>query len=812
MEQIRLDKKWEVLLIHHSHTDIGYTQSQETIELYHVNFIKQAIEICELLRENGKEGEFIWTCESFWGVECFLKDTDDSWKTRFEQCIKNGGIEITANYLNFNELIDYDVLKNQTMKAIEYCNNIGINVKSAMTADINGYGEGYADALYDCGVRNLLSCVHTHHGMYPLFKKQTPFYWETKKGNKVLVWNGEHYHFGNEFGIVNTATGSYINKDELGATFTRDKLKEYGKIRMFRYLKGLEKQGYEYDFVPITVHGLPTDNGSPNIEVLEFINWWNENFKEEIEVKAVTLDEFFKRVEDSEAEIPTYKGDWPDWWAFGVGSTPNVNKVYKEAQRLLRTTKLIDEDLVLSDKNLIRRCEDMLALYAEHTWGHSSSITNPWNSFVNLLDYKKASYAVNAHESAIRNYNNVLEKKGMSSLKPNREPKFKVINPYDTKVTECVKLSLDYWETSELKEVIVDNLGNEFVTQSEAHPRGKYINFIITLEPKEERTLIVKRVLNDEYFIKIKDEKMCCQGIEDIYVYDDKSEIKKYNSVYENNHVKIEWDDNKGIISWFDKINKIELIDSNSKTGAFMPVYEITKADGQTTDAQYRVRQVLGRNMRGKNGKVYYPNINSVEVVEMGDVFGKIHLRLDLEGTSLMEVVIKIYNDITRADVNIIVNKDSVWDPESLYVTLPFALNNEKMDLLCEKTGCVIQAKKDQLPGTNCDFYLVQDGVVLKEGNFGVSIAMPDSSLIYTSELKYENSKKLFSEKYTAAKDYELYSWTMNNIWETNFKASLGGFIEFNYYMNWCNDNKSVDSLIDSNKHMNTGFVNYRID
>ena len=306
--------------------------------------------------------------------------------------------------------------------------------------------------------------------------------------------------------------------------------------------------------------------------------------------------------------------------------------------------------------------------------------------------------------------------------------------------------------------------------------------------------------------------KRCAVKELKIYMYDDKSEIKKCDSVYENNHVKIEWDNNKGIISWFDKINEIELIDGNSKTGAFMPVYEITKGDGQTTDAQYRVRQVLGRNMRGKNGKVYYPNINSVEVVEMGDVFGKIHLKLDLEGTSLMEVVIKIYNDITRADVNIIVNKDSVWDPESLYVALPFALNNKKMKLLCEKTGCVIQAKKDQLPGTNCDFYLVQDGVALKEGNFGVSIAMPDSSLIYTSELKYENSKKLFSEKYTDAKDYELYSWTMNNIWETNFKASLGGFVEFNYYMNWCNDNKSIDSLIDSNKYMNTGFVNYRID
>ncbi|WP_187274099.1 hypothetical protein [Paenibacillus sp. N3.4] len=51
------------------HTDIGYTDRQEKIERYHVNFIKQAIEISESAYE-GKRPEwngFRWICETIGG-------------------------------------------------------------------------------------------------------------------------------------------------------------------------------------------------------------------------------------------------------------------------------------------------------------------------------------------------------------------------------------------------------------------------------------------------------------------------------------------------------------------------------------------------------------------------------------------------------------------------------------------------------------------------------------------------------------------------------------------------------------------------
>ena len=46
-------KNWTIYLIHHSHTDIGYTERQEKLMKYHKDFILQAIEkdLIEFKRE-----------------------------------------------------------------------------------------------------------------------------------------------------------------------------------------------------------------------------------------------------------------------------------------------------------------------------------------------------------------------------------------------------------------------------------------------------------------------------------------------------------------------------------------------------------------------------------------------------------------------------------------------------------------------------------------------------------------------------------------------------------------------------------------
>lgn len=154
---MNLQKKWTVYLIHHSHTDIGYTERQDKIIRYHCDFIKQAVDILNDIHAGRREGcqGFVWQCENYWQVKNFYDHASPAYIADFEKYVKSGEIGLSGNYLNMTELVSYDVLSSRIAQAKAYGNQLGVAVKSGMSADINGYAWGYGDALCENGVENL---------------------------------------------------------------------------------------------------------------------------------------------------------------------------------------------------------------------------------------------------------------------------------------------------------------------------------------------------------------------------------------------------------------------------------------------------------------------------------------------------------------------------------------------------------------------------------------------------------------------------------------------------------------------------------
>ena len=252
----------KVYIVHHSHTDVGYTDLQEQIIYNQVNNIRNVVSLVRNgYEQDGPEKDFKWNCETYYCVEQFLKSASPREQEDFFELVRKGNIGISATYLNFNDLADADMLDRRTAEMQTLFTGRGLPVRAAMNADINGISLGARDALIKNGIEFLFTNIHTHHGMYPLYQNQTPYFWESEGGGRLLVWNGEHYNLGNALGIVfnrnvNYMTESYFGKKENASALDalHDKLGE--SIREY------EDSGYPYDFYITSVSGVFSDNAS----------------------------------------------------------------------------------------------------------------------------------------------------------------------------------------------------------------------------------------------------------------------------------------------------------------------------------------------------------------------------------------------------------------------------------------------------------------------------------------------------------------------------------------------------------------------
>ncbi len=808
--------KWKIYVIHHSHTDIGYTERQEKIEQYQIDFIRQAVEICEASRDGSRpdwEG-FKWTCETFWAVEQFLAEASEAEKERFIGALRRGDIELSGTYLNMTELVGFELMQEMVARAGRFAEPLGLKVRSAITADINGYSWGYAQALADAGVENLLSSIHTHHGMYAIGRKQFPFYWETPDGRRLLVWSGEHYMMGNDLGLNPDGTLSYSVKDEIPIWGVAEEHWKVAETRIARYLQQLDREDYPYDFVLVNVMGLLRDNAAPNGRIMSFIREWNAKHGEQVEIEMTTLNRYFDMLRQQETPIEVYKGDWPDWWSDGVASTAMHTQIFRGAQRTLSLVKRLDPKREAVDPGEIREAEQQLLMYAEHTWGYHSSISEPWHPLVQELAVRKEAYAAGASRLAYRSLDRVLRARGDALLRPDRAFVYTVVNSFDEPTEDLAFFYLEeQWEADYFRyglEVVDEKTGEIAPHQQEKVSRGYQIAIMTRLEAGEEKRYSIRPASSGPAGSTTSSTRLIgadrIHDIRDLIAFEDEkgSGIRITEHGVESAHARIAWRQGEGIVSWIDKRTSHELIDPGQEHGAFTPVYEVT--EGVNGD-QMTVRRTMGRNRKGMNVKRSAGRLVGVREIANGPLYATVELTYAAEGMSHYSLFLKVYAGQSRVDAAVRMHKNSVWEPENVYVSLPFA-GEQNGQLWLDKAGAAVRPGIDQIRGTLTDFYCIQEGLALVGEGGGLALATPDTPLIQTGPLAF-GERKVHGQQ-SEEDPASLYAWVLTNYWETNFKATLGGFYEFRYTLRWGAEFADAQHALRANRSINTGTVAFR--
>lgn len=750
-------------VVHHSHTDIGYTDLQEKVIDCQVDNLREAMRI---LQKPGNEA-FRWNCETYFCVERFLETAQPQEQDAFFDFVRQGRIGISATYLNFCDLIPSDILFARIAEMRGKFKSQGIDVTTAMIADINGISMGQRNALLDNGIEFLFTNIHTHHGMYPLYQNQNAYWWENAQGKRLLVWNGEHYNLGNALGIKPNRGANFMTQSYIGGhqdTAAADAL----KTALDLYLKECEESNYPYDFIISSVSGVFSDNAPPNDEILRTIEAYHQ-LGTGIELRMVSLGELYQELSGKLGDLPVYRGDLNDWWGNGVGSTPYTVKHFKEALRTYRLAGKLDPAVYEKYPALARQAQDNFLLYSEHTWGHSATVTDPYETMVINLDIRKHSYASKAHEAAAMLQNRAMMSRGGILRYYNTNGRVRAVFTGGRDAEAAVEFYIETMYLKALRVTCTD--GREMEIQLSAHPRGIRVSFTDTFRAGETKEYCYEEQAAPKEHINTRHAFCGAERVRDI---ENDFDLETYRLPHEleSDGFLIRYEVGAGFTELLNKRSGENLL-AGTPHKFFTPLYERTAL---RHDA-YEERRLIGRNIRGAHAELFAAKLQSVRIVERGPVFILAEFGFSLEGATHCALRLKLWRRLPRIEFALRTAKTLSTDVESMF--MPIALNLPESALWLKKGAEAFRPGIDQIPGTCMEYWMSDSGAAYCGKKGSVLVSTPDTALIYMGEMKSHAIRLCDNKEENNRRP--AYSWIMNNTWETNFKMDLSGFGEFCY-------------------------------
>jgi hypothetical protein len=359
----------DIHLVHHSHTDIGYSHLQAEVEVIQNNNIWKALELIDRTKDYPEDSRFVWNVESLWAVENFLGIASEVDKQRFIAAVKAGSIALSANYAN---ILTGLCTPEEMHWIVEYADSLrawyGLPITMAMQTDIPGMSWSMVDAYAAHGIRHLSQGPNyipdmpdggDRIGSTLREQGDKPYWWKSTTGkDSILVWTaGQGY-------------GGWHG-------YTAGAIKERGTRKIAAYMNELTAKGYPYDMVQWR-YNIVSDNGPVDSTLSDFVRDWNEKYASPrlIIANAGTMMQQFE--EKYGKDIPTWSGDFTPYWEDGAYSTAKeegeVRLLSARLTNLIETAKRLGKPI---DPHQLYRAKRSIVMWHEHTWGAWCSISDP---------------------------------------------------------------------------------------------------------------------------------------------------------------------------------------------------------------------------------------------------------------------------------------------------------------------------------------------------------------------------------------------------------------------------------------------------
>ncbi|MFC1791017.1 glycoside hydrolase family 38 C-terminal domain-containing protein [Gemmatimonadota bacterium] len=199
-------------------------------------------------------------------------------------------------------------------------------------------------------------------------------------------------------------------------------------------------------------------------------------------------------------------------------------------------------------------------------------------------------------------------------------------------------------------------------------------------------------------------------------------------------------------------------------------------------------RELVGADPGGLNQYLYVPGRDPATAVSAGPGSARLKeggplvwsVEITAPGEGLREPMvaeIRLVEGLDRVDITNRIAKAWVLDPEAVLFRFPFALDQPQVRI--DVPFGSFRPELDQVPGSSKNYYSVQRWVDLTDARGGVTLTTVDAPLIQLGEIRTDAIVTGWLEE--AEPSATLFSYVMNNYWETNYRAAQDDEVTFHY-------------------------------
>lgn len=746
----------DILLLHHSHTDIGYTNYQDTVFALQRDHLRRAMYLAEKYANQADGEQFKWTCETTIVVEDFLKHASDKEIDRLKQLHKQGLIGFGGMYCNVSSLFTTEMLMRSISVAENMRDNYELDIRYGLNCDVNGQSWGLVEMLLDAGFEGMAMAINRALAPDPQ-PRPMGFHWQGPSGRTLLTWNGEHYGDGNNIGIPRFPLPTGGRR-----IWTYDIERAYQPVQ--DYITRLETKGYDQDFAFLQIIGsYMWDNDGPDELLPQFVKDWNSRGWQP-RMRIVSLDELFVRIQTDVVQV----GDWTDYWAQGINSSAFETALNRQSHSrffgvqqvggLLKCMPDTGDYPYEQDERIWQN----MARYDEHTWGSSESISHGDSVQSRGQWYKKATYAYDAAENITRLQQMILRDLA-SRISIPEEPHAIIYNslPWEREVNLYLPPTpRSGWELERLERD--SEIGSP---QGESNNR---VDYGVVKLPACGYTVVPLKLSEAQPSSRMPQTPKFVP-----VSYTPSTTVRSHGWILENDVYRLHIDPMSGAVHSLEAYG-MEWVDETCNWHLGQYVYETIGATNQRDDIQLPAYD-FDYDYRPHLAPQYHTVTKVVEKrFVKGTSSGRFVLRFEADGIDDGYLQFVLYDKLPYIDFIYDINKTSCIDPESVYITFPLAINNPIAKY--EVAGAIVEAEKEQLVHACRDYYAVQNWVNIGNKTRSTTLATPDVPLVHIGGFNnHRHQKELQMEQPL------LIGWLMNNHWWTNFRRDQAGWTRFRY-------------------------------